>query len=64
VGDVGELEREPKLGHPVLPHGRAGGEDVDLVLAQGRGHVAQQLLPIEGFDLDRHHERRPLAGPP
>src|ERR671930_764215 len=53
VAGVGQLEVEVERGHPVGGGVGGAGDDVDVVLGQHLGHVAQELGPVERLDLDR-----------
>src|SRR5581483_9535413 len=53
VPGVGQLEVEVERGHPVGGGVRRAGDDVDVVVGQDLGDVAQELRPVEGLDLDR-----------
>src|SRR5581483_10081809 len=52
VAGVRQLEVEVQRGHPVSGGVRRAGDDVDVVVGQHLGHVAQQLGPVERLDLD------------
>src|SRR6266542_6856630 len=64
VGDVGQLEGEPEGGDAVLPRLRRRRDDVHVLVSQHRGHVLEQLAPVQGLHLDRDEERGGSTCPP
>src|SRR6056297_419080 len=61
VASVAELELELHDADAVGAGAGVRCQDVDACLGHGVGHVAQQLRPVEGLDLDGGHERAVAA---
>src|SRR6266511_1761800 len=64
VGDVGQLEGEPKGGDPVAPGGDRGRHDVDVVVRKDLGDVAEQLGAVQRLHLDGDREHRRAGAVP
>src|SRR5207248_9757625 len=51
VAGVGQLEVEVERGHPVGGGVGGAGDDVDVVVGEDFGHVAEELGAVERLDL-------------
>src|SRR5690606_27295018 len=62
---IAHLEREAALGDAIAARHHRGGEDVQVLVGQDPGDVAEQPGPVQRLDLDLHEEqalrvRRPV----
>jgi hypothetical protein len=62
VAGVAQFELKTHLGNAVFARVGAAGNDIDMLLAEGVGHIAQQARTVKSNDFDSGPEQRQLTG--